>query len=104
MKPSRAEFHSLARHHTVVPVWQELVADLTTPVAAFLRVVGDEPGFLLESVELERWSRWSFVGRNPSATLVARDGRIAVDGTLPKSVPLDRGVLAAIEALLEVYR
>ena len=28
---------------------------------------GDEPGFLLESVEHgERWSRWSFVGRQPA--------------------------------------
>ncbi len=104
MRPSRAEFHSLARDHTVVPVWQELVADLTTPVSAFLRVVGDDPGFLLESVELERWSRWSFVGRNPTARLVACAGRVTADGTIPETVPLDRGVLAAVEALLRVYR
>jgi len=86
-------------------VWQELVADLTTPVSAFLRVVGDGAGFLLESVELERWSRWSFVGRNPSATLVSRGGgRLEVDGTVPDAMPRDRGILAAIEALLGVYR
>ena len=42
---------ALAAIHTVVPVWRELLADLTTPVAAFARLVGDEPGFLLESVE-----------------------------------------------------
>jgi anthranilate synthase component 1 len=85
-------------------VWREVLADLTTPVAAFLRVVGDAPGFLLESVERERWSRWSFVGRNPLATIVARGGRLAVDGSLPASVPRDRGVLAALEALLSAYR
>ncbi|CAN5641800.1 anthranilate synthase component I [soil metagenome] len=103
--PSRDDFRALARHHTVVPVWRELLADLTTPVAAFARMVGDGPGFLLESVEHgERWSRWSFVGRNPSATLVSRSGRIAVDGTLPAGIPLDRGVLAALDALLAQYR
>jgi len=75
--PSREEFRALARTHTVVPVWRELLADLTTPVAAFLRVVGDEPGFLLESVEHgERWGRWSFVGRRPAVTFVARGGHI----------------------------
>ena len=42
-------FLALAREFTVVPVWREVLADLTTPVAAFLRIVGDEPGFLLES-------------------------------------------------------
>ena len=81
IRPSRDEFRALARDHSVVPVWQELLADLTTPVAAFARVVGDEPGFLLESVEHgERWGRWSFVGRRPTATLIARGGRLEVDG------------------------
>ena len=105
VQPSREEFRSLARAHRVVPVWRELLADLTTPVAAFMRLVGDEPGFLLESVEhAERWSRWSFVGRNPLATIVSRDGRLEVRGDLGIDLPLDRGMLAALEALLDVYR
>ncbi|MGH9182584.1 MAG: anthranilate synthase component I [Acidimicrobiales bacterium] len=105
LRPARAEFHSLAAHHSVVPVWREVLGDLTTPVAAYSRVVGEGPGFLLESVEHgERWSRFSFVGRRPSATLVARGGRLEVDGYLPPSVPRDGGVLAAVEALLAAYR
>ena len=68
MRPSREEFHALAAEHTVVPVWTELLADLETPVAAFLKLVGDGDGFLLESVEHgERWSRYSFVGHDPVA-------------------------------------
>jgi anthranilate synthase component I len=35
---------------------------------------------------------------------VARNGSITVDGRLPGGVPVDRGVLAALEALLGVYR
>src|SRR5438105_12325059 len=70
-----------------------------------MRLVGTEPGFLFESVEHgERWSRFSFVGRNPSATMVARGGRLTVEGTLPDGVPRDRGVLAAVEELLRLYR
>ena len=104
-QPSRDDFHALARDHSVVPVWRELVADMTTPVAAFARLVGERPGFLLESVEhAERWSRWSFVGRNPLTTIVARGGRLDVDGELPLGVPTDRGVLATLEHLLEHYR
>jgi anthranilate synthase component 1 len=102
--PSLAEFKALAATYTVVPVWAELLGDLETPVAAFVKLVGDEPGFLLESVEHgERWSRFSFVGRNPSATLVLRDGRLHIDGELPPTIPLDGGILTAIEALLEVF-
>ena len=51
VQPSRDEFRALARSHRVVPVWRSLLADLTTPVAAFARLVGDGDGFLLESVE-----------------------------------------------------
>jgi anthranilate synthase component 1 len=88
-----------------VPVWRELLADLTTPVAAFLRIVGDEPGFLLESVEHgERWARWSFLGRRPLVTLVARDGVLEVDGVLDPSIRLDAGVLAALDDVLACYR
>jgi anthranilate synthase component 1 len=105
LRPTRDDFKRLASTHTVVPVWREVVADLITPVAAFARVVGDEPGFLLESVEHERWSRFSFVGRRPAATLVARNGRLTVaGGPLMGDVPLDRGVLAALDAILGTYR
>ena len=105
LKPSLDEFRALAAQHSVVPVWAELLADVETPVSAYLKLVGDSPGFLLESVEHgERWSRFSFVGRNPSATLVLRDGVITVDGALPASVPLDQGMLAALDALLLEYQ
>jgi anthranilate synthase component I len=104
--PTRAEFHRLVADHTVVPVWRELLADLITPVAAFARLCGeDRPGFLLESVEHgERWSRWSFVGRNPVGTVVSRGGRVTTEGDLPPDLPLADGVLATLEALLERYR
>jgi anthranilate synthase component 1 len=105
LRPTREEFRALAREHTVVPVWREVLADLTTPVAAFLRIVGDEPGFLLESVEHgERWGRWSFVGRRPAVTFVARDGLVEVDAGVDPSIRLDQGILAALEDVLRVYR
>lgn len=97
----RATFHRLAAEHAVVPVWTELLGDLETPVAAFAKLVGDGNGFLLESVEHgERWSRFSFVGRNPLATLTLRDGHVAVDSEIALGVPTDRGILAALEHLL----
>jgi anthranilate synthase component 1 len=102
---SRDEFRALARDHTVVPVWSELLADLETPVAAYAKLVGDGTGFLFESVEHgERWSRFSFVGRDPTATFVLRDGHVSIDGAVPEGVPTDRGMLATLEALLHVYR
>jgi anthranilate synthase component 1 len=107
--PSRDEFCALARDHTVVPVWREVLADLETPVTAFVKLVGagasDPTGFLLESVEhAERWGRFSFVGRDPACTLVVRGRRVEVQGAVPAGVPLDQGALAALEALLAAHR
>ena len=103
--PDREEFRALARDHAVVPVWRELLADLTTPVSLYARCVGDGEGFLLESVERgETWGRWSFIGRNPSLTLTSRGGVLAVDGDLPDGIRTDGGMLAALEDLLAHYR
>jgi anthranilate synthase component 1 len=106
---SRDEFVALARDHTVVPVWREVLADLETPVSAFVKLAGaaaDDPAaFLLESVEhAERWGRFSFIGRDPALTMVVRGRRVEFDRAPPAGVPTDRGVLAALEALLANYR
>ena len=106
-QPARDEFVALARDWTIVPVWREVLADLTTPVAAFARLVGDGPGFLLESVEhAGTWGRWSFIGRRPSATISLRDGDLAVEGPLPAEMDVDPagGMLGALEAVLSYYK
>ena len=104
--PDFDSFCELGRDYSVLPVWRELVADTLTPIGAFRAMVGDGPGFLLESVEHgDRWSRFSFVGRCPAATMVARGRQVEVtEGSLPESVPLESGVLSCIESLLERFR
>ncbi|MBD3308141.1 anthranilate synthase component I [candidate division KSB3 bacterium] len=74
--PSFAEFTDLAAQGNVIPMAESLLADLLTPVSAFLKLCGeDEQGFLLESVEGgEKVARYSFLGRKPSE-------RIQFDGT-----------------------
>ncbi|MCU1503514.1 MAG: trpE, partial [Ilumatobacteraceae bacterium] len=105
IRPDRSEFVALAAEHTLVPVWCELLADLETPVAVYAKLVGDGAGFLLESVEhAERWGRYSFVGRDPVATIELRDGLLRVDGAVPDSMPTDQGILAALDALVAAYR
>lgn len=105
VRPSLNEFRSLARSHRMVPLWRVVLADLTTPVSAFCRVVGDGEGFLLESVDGgDRWSRWSFVGRNPLAKLVAKDGQITVEGDLGVEIDTEKGILVALEQLLNHYQ
>jgi anthranilate synthase component 1 len=103
-RPDPAEFAALAKEHAIVPVWCEVVADTLTPVAAFANLVGDDDGFLFESVEGgERWGRYSFVGRRPLATLTARGTSVAAAGRLGIASS-DEGILSAIEDLLSRFR
>ncbi|HEX9683239.1 MAG TPA: anthranilate synthase component I [Acidimicrobiales bacterium] len=100
--PDRQTFRDQWVRHTVVPVWREVVADLETPVSVYQKLVDDGEGFLLESVEhAERWSRWSFVGCDPLATITLSGGTMTTTGDLPAGVPLDAGMLACLEALVE---
>jgi len=83
--PSFEAFEREAREGNVVPVVRSVLADLHTPVGAFMRIAGDSPyAFLLESVEGgERIARYSFLGTDPEMivrgkgmqTFVERNGK-----------------------------
>jgi anthranilate synthase component I len=74
-------FKELARRGTFVPVCKEIVADLLTPVSAFLKIAEhSDYAFLLESVEGgEHVGRYSFLGKDPFLILRARDGKTTID-------------------------
>lgn len=104
IQPSFDDFVELSRTHRVVPVWRSLLADQVTPVAIFARCIGDGDGFLLESVENgDRWSRWSFLGRNPLATISSNAGVVTVAGPLADEIPDRDGMLDTLEALLDEF-
>src|SRR6476619_3963271 len=71
------DFKELAQRGTFVPVCKELVADLLTPVSAFLKIAEDaDYAFLLESVEGgEHVGRYSFLGKDPFLILRSDGGK-----------------------------
>ncbi len=72
--PDFEQFSQLAQQGNFVPLYQEWVADLDTPVSAWYKVCAGQPySFLLESIEGgERVGRYSFVGCDPLWILEAR--------------------------------
>ena len=75
------EFLSEAKRGNVVPVVRSVLADLQTPVGAFLRVAEGAPyAFLLESIEGgERVARYSFLGANPEMIVRGRGNDTIVE-------------------------
>jgi anthranilate synthase component 1 len=100
------EFKELARRGTFVPVWKEIVADLLTPVSAFLKIAEHSNyAFLLESVEGgEQVGRYSFLGKDPFLVLRSRGGKTIVDragATTESSEPFIealRGLMAGLHS------
>jgi anthranilate synthase component 1 len=75
--PDFSQFSQLAQQGNFIPVYQEWVADLDTPVSAWYRVCAGQPySFLLESVEGgETLARYSFLGCDPLWILEARGNK-----------------------------
>ena len=70
--PSKAGFLRLAARHSLIPVYVDLPVDLETPVSLYYKIVGDEPGFMLESAETSKnFGRYSFIGVEPFLVIEA---------------------------------
>ena len=70
--PTLDEVRRLSEYGNLVPVYREVVADMETPVSAYLKVAHQPYSFLLESVEGgERLARYSFIGSEPNLVLKA---------------------------------
>ena len=99
------EFVELARRGTFVPVVKEIMADLLTPVSAFLKIAEhSDYAFLFESVEGgEQVARYSFLGKDPFLVLRSRAGRTVLDrsGVTTES---DEPFVPALRRLMAEFR
>ncbi len=99
VQPSKQEFIALAQKGNLIPVWRDILADLETPVSAFLKLAQGDFAFLLESVEGgEHVARYSFLGTQPlllfrskgDTVLLEREGGLQVHRLRQGEDPLHR--------------
>jgi len=97
-------FKNLARSHRTIPVYERILADLLTPISAFMRISqGSRHAFLFESVEKgSRYARYSFLGRNPRKIIYSIQGNTFIsDGDQPVSV--DQPFLELLRTIRSEY-
>ncbi|RPJ64882.1 MAG: anthranilate synthase component I [Acidobacteria bacterium] len=100
------EFRELAQRGTFVPVCREMIADLLTPVSAFLKIAEhSDYAFLLESVEGgEQVARYSFLGKDPFLILrAASDGRAIIERAGERTES-DESLMATLRRLMADFR
>jgi anthranilate synthase component I len=103
--PDFSDFSALALQGNFVPVYQEWVADLDTPVSAWYKVCAGQPySFLLESVEGgEKIGRYSFVGCDPLWVLEAREDKTTQTHRDGSQVVFEGDPFTALAQCLEPY-
>ena len=104
--PARGDLATLAREGNLIPVCREILADLETPVSAFLKIHRGPYGFLLESVEGgEKWGRYSFLGTEPARVFRSRGRTVEIEtpGRPPERRTVD-DPFEALRRLLAEYR
>ncbi|MBN1574245.1 MAG: anthranilate synthase component I [Deltaproteobacteria bacterium] len=104
--PTFQEFERLSMEGNLIPVYQEILADLETPVSAFKKLNGASPSFLLESVEGgEKWGRYSFLGIGPAMIFRSKGNMIEVlkNGELLYTTKED-DPLSKLKEIMDRYR
>ena len=69
----------MSNQGNLIPIYQEFLADLETPVSAYLKIRDSSFSYLLESADIgERWGRYSFIGYRPFLTAISRNGGMEI--------------------------
>lgn len=90
-------FCALAKDFNLIPIFEEIPADLDTPVSAFLKLRDYKHDFLFESVVGgEKWARYSFVGSQPQKiysyknnSVIVKDEALGSEKQFPNTNPFD---------------
>jgi anthranilate synthase component 1 len=105
IQPNFTEFCQSTKQGNLVPVYQELLMDLETPLSFFKRLERDRYAFLLESVEgSEHWARYSFLGTRPHRIFKARGHTVEIIENGKSKRLVSGSPLKLLEELLGGYR
>lgn len=101
------QFEALAaQNYNRIPVARTILADLDTPLSAYLKLCDGPYAYLLESVQGgEKWGRYSIIGL-PARTLVRVFGhtvQVVMEGEVREEAEVD-DPLAWIESFKQRYR
>jgi len=105
-RPTLEEFKQKAKKGNLIPVYRDILADMETPVSAFLKIDDKRHSFLLESMEGgEKWARYSFLGSRPSVIVKTYGGSVEItrDGKTTKH-SFEHDPLEVIKKVLSVYK
>ena len=104
--PSKEDFLKKAEQGNLIPVYREILADLETPVTAFMKIdQGSGHSFLLESADRSGYmGQHSFLGANPSVVFKTKGNRVRIERNGEAEEWVSDDPYGELRKLVEVYR
>ena len=105
IKPDLKQVLQLSKTYNVIPVYGETLADMETPLSAYMKIDDPENSFLLESIEGgEKTARYSFLSRKPYEIFTYKDGAITRDRAGVKTVIKTNDPLAELKKIFAGFK
>lgn len=104
--PDFETFKQLAQKGNLIPIYQEVLADMESPVSALMKLRSRPYAFLLESMEGgEKWGRYSFLGSDPALIFkVIEEDCLIVQKGEEQKIRHQGNPLKILKEILDQYR
>jgi len=105
-KPVFSDFMKMSKQGNLIPVYEEFLADIETPVSAYMKIRDDSYSYLLESADGgSRWGRYSFIGYKPFLNILSRDNEVEIREEDKKNILKDiKNPLYALRELSKKFK
>ena len=105
LQPSLEDFKKFAEQSNLIAVSTNINMDLDTPVSVYYKLVDNDKGFILESVDTthQAFGRYSFIGAEPFVRLQVFKNKLMIkEGDLMKSI--DGDPVTTIKKYMDSYK
>ena len=105
-KPTLEQVKQLATGYDLVPIQEEIFADMVTPIQLLRKIAASKKNYyLLESVEGgEKWGRYSFLGYDPIMRVSCREDEVKIQKKQGTEIVKTRDSLQVIRDILKEYK
>lgn len=105
-KPTLEQVQQLATGYDIVPIQEEIFADMVTPIQLLRKIAASKKNYyLLESIEGgEKWGRYSFLGYDPIMRVSCREDEVKIQKKQGTEIVKTRDSLQVIRDILKEYK
>lgn len=105
-QPTMEQVQKLAKGYDIVPIQEEIYADMVTPILLLRKIAKSKKNYyLLESIEGgEQWGRYSFLGYDPILRVSCKEDEVTIQRNQEKEIIRTTDSLEVIRNILKDYK